>query len=104
METMAFDLQRAFRKKQEHESARLMDFEFRQRARTFRLLARALAMDEAELVKRTARSDDAGVLEWLAAHSIYQLPDLQRLHGECAAQARRELIEEIGDPTPHRLL
>lgn len=33
IEIMVFDLGRAFRKKDEFESARLMDFEFRQRSR-----------------------------------------------------------------------
>ena len=39
---MVFDLGKAMRKKEEFESARLMDFDFRQRVRATRLMARAL--------------------------------------------------------------
>jgi hypothetical protein len=101
--TMAFDLGRAMLKKQEHESARLMDFEFRHRARTFRLLARALGMDEAAVVKRTARGSDEEVLAWLEEQVPQPPAELRRLYVRCSAEARTALIKELGDPTPHRL-
>lgn len=59
------------RKKEEFESARLMDFEFRQRARATRLLARHLGVDEQELVSEIAFRTEDGVLDLIAA----QTPD-----------------------------
>src|SRR5690349_16106879 len=57
---MVFDLGKAMRKKEEFESARLADFEFRQRARTFRLMAEKIGhkADEARIVAMTARMND----------------------------------------------
>ena len=101
---MVFDLRRAFLKKQEFESARLMDFEFRQRARTFRLLAERLGLDPAALATRTAKGDDASVLGWIEAETKRPRVELVQLHGECSTDARKQLIAELGDPTPHRLL
>jgi hypothetical protein len=101
---MAFDLRRALLRKEEHESARLMDFEFRHRARTFRLMAVALRVDAEAVVKRIAHSDDDGVLAWLAEQSGRGAEQLTKLAGECSVKARKELIREIGDPTPNRLL
>lgn len=100
---MAFDLGRAMYKKQEHESARLMDFEFRQRARTWRLLARGLGLDEEALVKRIAISDDGAMLESVAAQRRMAADELDSLFARFAIEARAQLIKEIGDPTPHRL-
>jgi hypothetical protein len=100
---MTFDLGRAMRKKQEHESARLMDFEFRHRARTVRLLARALGMDEEPVVRRTARGSDGDVLAWLAKESGHSPETLGCDYARCSAIARAELIDELGDPAPHRL-
>ena len=46
---MVFDLRGALLKKEEAESARLMDFEFRLRARTMRLLAARIGLLPADL-------------------------------------------------------
>jgi hypothetical protein len=102
MQPMAFDLRRALLRKEEHESARLMEFEFLQRARTFRLLAEPLEVDADAVVKRIAHSDDDGVLGWLADETKCDPIELRELANRCAAQARKELIREIGDPTPNR--
>lgn len=101
---MAFDLRRALLRKEEHESARLMDFEFRHRARTFRLMAEALGVNAEAVVKRIAHSDDDGVLAWLAEQAKRDAMEVRELASRCAARARKELIAEIGDPTPNRLL
>src|SRR5690349_16285318 len=101
---MAFDLRRALLRKAEHESARLMDFEFRHRARTFRLMANALAIDPDTVVRRIAQSDDEGVIGWLAELLGRDPAELRDLAAQCAGRARKELISEIGDPTPNRLL
>ena len=103
---MVFDLRAALLKKGEVESARLMDFEFRLRARTWRWVAEALdaELDTDDVAKLIAQmTDDA-----LAAHFALLYPgraaDLDQLRRDCAADARTALIAELGDPRPHRLL
>ena len=100
---MVFDLRGAMLKKQEVESARLAEFDYRWRARTMRLLAAALdpALSGDEMAAATARHDDAAILADLAAR--YPEAGVRKLYGQCRAQARLALIEELGDPTPHRL-
>jgi acyl-CoA reductase-like NAD-dependent aldehyde dehydrogenase len=100
--TMAWDLRGALLKKEERESARLMDFAFRHRARTFRLLAERLDEDADALVRMTARSSDQALLEQLCER--HPAADIGRQYAECSTAARAALIEEVGDPTPHRLL
>jgi len=96
---MVFDLRAALLKKEEVESARLMDFEFRLRARTMRLLAARLGMEEAALLRQVALKDDAAILaELTPAH-----PDVTAGFREAQHEARHELIAERGDPTPYKL-
>lgn len=98
---MTFDLRAALLKKGEVESARLDDFAFRVRARTMRLLAAALGENAEALVARVAATDDAAILSDLAARH-----DPEALHTAfrvAEAEARRGLIADVGDPTPHRL-
>ena len=99
---MAFDLGKAMAKKGEFESARLADFEFRQRARTFRLMAAELGTEPAELVAMIAQMDDEALLAVLAER--FPQVALQQMYERCGETARAQLIEERGDPTPHRLL
>ena len=98
---MVWDLRGALLKKGETESARLADFEFRLRVRTFRLLAAALGEEPDAVAALVARSDDAGVLTALAERHGEQL---QERYAECRAEARRQLVAERGDPSPYRLL
>lgn len=100
---MAWDLRRALLKKEEKESARLADFDYRLRARTMRLLAARLdaALDPAALAARTARSNDDDLLAELT--EAYPGVDMSAAFEACRSEARRQLIEEIGDPSPHRL-
>ncbi|NIJ18946.1 hypothetical protein FHS95_000615 [Sphingomonas naasensis] len=91
---MVFDLRGALLKKAEVESARLDDFEFRLRARTFRLLAERHALDPEPLVGEIATDPDDAIL---ARH-----PALHGAYAECRALAR-QLIDERGDPTPYKL-
>ena len=100
---MAFDLGKAMAKKGEFESARLADFEFRQRARTFRLMAEALGEEPGALVGMIAKKDDEGILADLVA-SGRDAAELDALYRQCSDEARAQLIKERGDPTPHRLL
>lgn len=100
---MVFDLRGAMLKKEEFESARLAEFDYRWRARTMRLLAARLDPDLSadEMAAETARQDDAAILAELAAR--YPEAGVPSLYDECRAEARRALIAERGDPTPHRL-
>lgn len=100
---MAWDLRAALLRKEEFESARLMDFEFRQRARTFRLLADELGCEPSALVEQIALKSDEAILETLAQGQGMALEELSLLYHQCIVQARSELIGERGDPTPHRL-
>ena len=95
---MVFDLRGALLKKEEVESARLMDFEFRLRARTMRLLAARIGMLPADLVARIAHGDDEAILAELAASH----PDIGTHFAEAREGARRQLVAERGDPTPYK--
>lgn len=94
---MAWDLRRAMLKKQEVETARLLDFEFRLRARTMRLLAERLGLDPQALVGRIAEAEDAAIL------ALLDHEHASELHAQCRAIAETRLKAELGDPTPHRL-
>ena len=103
---MVWDLRAALLKKGEFETARLIDFEFRERARTMRLLAPRVdaALDPLELAGEIALGDDEAILRRLLDR--YPGLDEERLrrdYAECRVMARRQLIAEIGDPTPYRL-
>ena len=100
---MTFDLRGALLKKQEVESARLAEFDYRWRARTMRLLAAQLdpALSADEMAAETARRDDGAILAELAGR--YPDANVAGLYDRARAAARRALIEELGDPTPHRL-
>ena len=100
-----FDLGRAMAKKGEFESARLADFEFRRRARTFRLMAERIGReaDPARVVGMIAQRDDDAILKELAERFPQYAQQLASLYDQCSAEARMQLIKERGDPTPHRL-
>lgn len=98
-----FDLRGALLKKEERESARLADFAFRLRARTFRAMAARLGLDPVEVAGWTAEGDDAAVLERLATATGQAAEPLYLLFVECERAVRAELLGELGDPTPHRL-
>ena len=93
---MVFDLRGALLKKAEVESARLDDFEFRLRARTMRLLAPLLGIEVETLVGRIAVEPDEAILASLPETAL-------AWYEEARTEARRQLIEERGDPTPHKL-
>ncbi|MDF7775975.1 hypothetical protein P1X14_12020 [Sphingomonas sp. AOB5] len=92
---MVFDLRGALLKKEEIESARLMDFEFRLRARTMKLLGERLSLD---LVGEIAKADDDAIVAGLRE----RFPDIAATYSEARDEARRQLIAERGDPTPHK--
>ncbi|MGX7895981.1 hypothetical protein [Tsuneonella sp. HG222] len=90
-------------KKEEFESARLMDFEFRQRARATRLLARSLGLSEEALVRDIALKSEDGLLDAIAAETSQPKEVVAKLYGICLSDARKQLIAERGDPSPYRL-
>lgn len=100
---MVWDLGKAMRKKEEFESARLLDFEFRHRARAMRLLAATLGLDEGELARRTVLLSDDEILADLAGSGLLDPGALAKTWHQCLADARIDLIAERGDPTPYRL-
>jgi hypothetical protein len=100
---MVWDLGKALLKKEEFESSRLMDFEFRQRARATRLLAQSVGLDDAKLVGEIALCDEAGLIDRVAEETGKGSNELTRVYQQCLAKARQQLIVERGDPTPFRL-
>jgi hypothetical protein len=101
---MVWDLRGALLKKEERESARLADFEFRHRARTFKLIAERLETDPAPIVALIARMDDEAAVREVALRHPEAADRMDALYQECRAEARRQLIRERGDPSPYRLL
>jgi hypothetical protein len=100
---MVFDLGAAMRKKAEFESARLMNFEFRRRARAVRLLAGELGVDEAEALSLVSALPEEQIAAALAARAHCPPKEVEARFAACLAQAHRALVAECGDPTPHRL-
>lgn len=100
---MVWDLRGALLKKQEVESARLAEFDFRLRVRAMRLLATQLDMEQEELVSAIMRKPDELVLGELAERLGIAPADLQQLHDACRITARAQLVDELGDPAPYRL-
>jgi DNA-binding Lrp family transcriptional regulator len=101
MSGLGFDLQKMLHRKGEFESARLDAFAFAVRARTMRGLADALDLDAADLVRRIASSDDEGIIEQLGAE--LGADRVNAAYNLARAQAERDAVAELGDPTPVRL-
>lgn len=100
---MVFDLGAAMRRKAEFESGRLLDFEFRRRARATRSLAARFDLDAAEIVREIAVRDEDGVLDLVADRAGVDRAEVAAAYADCLADAHRQLVAERGDPTPHRL-
>ena len=100
---MVFDLGLALRKKEELESARLMDFEFRLRARAARLLAKALGLNETAAARLIATVPEHEIAERLAQLAATPVDVAKAAYESFLAAARRQILAERGDPTPHRL-
>lgn len=100
---MAWDLRGALLKKEERETARLMDFEFRLRARTMRILAARLNIPAETLVPRIAEGADDVILTALARERDEDLAALGTILAEATSEAREQLVKELGDPAPYRL-
>lgn len=103
MPVMVFDLGRAMRKKEEFESARLIDFDFRRRVRAARLLAASLGLDEAIASDLVATRPEAEVLARMADLAGVPESEISIAYPQMVAQAHQQLVVERGDPTPYRL-
>jgi hypothetical protein len=107
------DMHHVLVRKQERECARLDEFDFARRARTVRKVAewvRERCADPArlnvmEMVGRITMMDDWTIFAALRAHLAQPIldDDWHRLVGGFAAIAETQLIEERGDPRPHRM-
>ncbi len=108
---MAFDLGNVMARKQEHECARLDDFEFRRKARAIRLLADRICaagasdVDPAAEASRLALESFERVADRLRHRSAagFSDPQWRREVARALDEARRSLILQVGDPAPHRL-
>lgn len=101
---MAFDLGAMLRRKGEFETARLDDFEFRQRARTIRLFAKRRGVEAGPLLEQTALGDDERLLGVLTEGlGEVEAAALVRDWFAARADAYRQLVDELGDPTPVRM-
>ena len=100
---MVFDLAKAMRKKEEWESARLLDFEFRRRARATRLTAQALGLDDTQAAQVVATKAEGDIPERLALLAGADAQEVAAAYHRNLATAHTQLVAERGDPTPHRL-
>ncbi len=100
---MVFDLRGALLKKEEFESARLLDFEFRLRARATRRLAEHVGLPPDDLVRDIALMDEAVLLARVADRTGTTAGQVSALYARCQNEERARLIAERGDPTPYKL-
>jgi len=93
-------------KKQEVETARLLDFEFRERVRTMRLLAPRIdaGLSAEVLVAEVAQGPDEAVLAKLRRDYPARADEIDALFAAARTEARLQLIAERGDPSPYRFL
>lgn len=108
------DLHHVLVKKQEHECARLDEFGFRHRARTMRMMAEwaaatlgsADAFDTRGFAAEVAVASDEALLERIGARLAeagVSKRQLDRRYHKLREEAYRQLVSELGDPSPHQL-
>ena len=100
---MVWDLHGALLKKQEFETARLLDFEFRLRVRTMRMLADALGLAGDTLVLRIVLESDEAILRDLTRCTGLTESEIDERFRVSEVEARTLLLAERGDPRPYRL-
>jgi hypothetical protein len=98
---MVWDLRRALLRKEEFESGRLTDFEFRETVRTLKLMARAFDVDEAAVLEALVEHGFEAALHGFADRLGDETREAVCLR--LRKEARQMLIRERGDPTPYRL-
>ncbi|QGN53854.1 hypothetical protein [Novosphingobium sp. Gsoil 351] len=55
------------------------------------------------MAQDTVVKDDDAIIGLAAARSGQSVDEVQAQFWKCSSRARREIIEERGDPTPYRL-
>ncbi|MFV0643435.1 MAG: hypothetical protein ACK5NN_02885 [Sphingomonadaceae bacterium] len=100
---MAFDLGRAMCKKEEFETSRLMEFEFRRRARATRLLAQLLDIEQANAMDIVATMDEFTAIQKLGQLAGIHEDKVATEYQKCLSAAHEQLVSELGDPSPHRM-
>lgn len=100
---MVWDLRRALLAKEEFETARLMDFDFRKKVRAMRLLAAELEIDAEVLVAAAAQLPEEDALATAAVASDRERGEILAIYAQCLTEAHQLLVAQRGDPTPHRL-
>ena len=100
---MVFDLGLAMRKKEGFESSRLMQFEFRRRARATRMLVTELGLDEAIAATLVASVPEQAVPAAVAERANMPVEAVAIEYFRCLRVAHQQLVDELGDPTPQRL-
>ncbi len=109
---MASDMHAVLVRKQEFECARLDDFLFRQRARAIRLVAewaRGKAADPdaidplALAASIVTESDEDLVVRIADLSGTLDRRRVERNHRRAREEAWRQLVAELGDPTPRSL-
>lgn len=91
------------RKKAEHETARLLDFDFRRRVRATRLFLIEHGLDEAATPELVAHHGEAAACERLAELAGMTVAAALADYARLSSVAHAQLVAERGDPTPHRL-
>ena len=100
---MAWDLRSALLKKHEFETARLLEFEFKQRIRTIRLLAEACGLCPRQMVKLAIRQNDAELLVTMGAAAGLSEVQINERWARAGQEAYRQVLAELGDPRPYPL-
>lgn len=100
---MVFDLGLAMRKKEEFETSRLMDFEFRRRARATRFLSQSLRLDPSVAADLVATLQENEVPAQLAELAGVDEAGVWAEYQKWLRVVHQQLVAERGDPTPHRL-
>lgn len=100
---MTWDLAKALHRKAEFETARLQAFGFQQRARAIGLMARDHGLDGRALAAELAVASDQQIIAQLSLMTGLEPAQVTAAFQSALAEARRQLVAEQGDPTPHRL-
>jgi hypothetical protein len=100
---MVWDLRAALLRKEEFESARLTDFEFRETVRALRLTIAELGAEAKPMLHELADHGVEAALAMLAANAGRTEAEVESIYLRARVEARRQLIKERGDPSPVRL-
>ncbi|MBV1690193.1 hypothetical protein KRR38_21540 [Novosphingobium sp. G106] len=100
---MVWDLRAALLRKEEFESARLTDFEFREMVRAVRLVAAELAVEVQPVLHELTDHGLDAAFALLGEMAGQLASEVEALYHQAKPEARRQVIAERGDPTPYRL-